>query len=428
MRRRIKAPATLRGEISPPGDKSITHRADIFNSIAEGKARIVNASLSGDCTSTMDCMKALGVRIGSNSETEISVSGCGKKGLSEAGDVLNAGNSGTTTRMLAGLLSAQPFLSVITGDASLRSRPMGRVIHPLKLMGAQIWARKNDTQAPLVIRGGELHGLSYTLPVARAQLKSALLLAGLHAEGQTVLVEPVVSRDHSERMLKAMGAPITARGTSVTISAGTLKAMDLVVPGDISSAAFWLVAGAIHPDARIKVLNTGINPTRDGIIQVLRAMGASLKVENERIVSGEPVADITVESSRLKGIKISGAVIPRVIDELPVVAVAAAAAQGTTTIKDAGELRVKESDRISATVSQLSRLGADIEELPDGMVIHGGKKLRGALCRSHHDHRLAMSLAVAALIAEGETGIDGAEAASISYPAFWQELERLCRQ
>ncbi|MFC1963294.1 3-phosphoshikimate 1-carboxyvinyltransferase [Chloroflexota bacterium] len=425
MKQRINTPRSLEGTVEPPSDKSISHRAVILNSIAEGKAKIINFSYSGDCSATISCLQSLGVRIETSEDDMLIVWGVGKDGLRQAGDVLDTRNSGTAMRLLAGLLAAQPFSSVITGDESLRSRPMDRIIQPLRLMGAQVWGENNDSSAPLVIKGGKLHGIHYTIPVASAQLKSALLLAALFARGETTIIEPVPTRDHTERLLKAMGARIKVDGDCITISPGSLKASDLVIPGDISSAAYWLVAGAIHPRAKLHLPNTGINPTRDGILEVLRLMGASLSVENERVVSGEPVADLLVESSELKGIEIGGSLIPRLIDEIPLIAVAASVAQGTTVIRDAQELRVKESDRISATTSELSKLGAVIEELPDGMIVHGGKILKGAHCNSHQDHRMAMTLGVAALIATGESVIDNAEAANISYPRFWQDLDRL---
>ena len=426
MKQKVSTTRTLSGEIYPPGDKSISHRAIILNSIAQGTARISNFSPAGDCLSTVACLQALGAKIEpGKAPGEYFVQGVGQEGLREAENVLDAGNSGTTMRVLAGLLAAQPMFSVITGDQSLRSRPMYRVIQPLRLMGAQIWGRCDDSRAPLVIKGGQLHGIRYQLPVASAQLKSALLLAALFAQGDTILEEPMPSRDHTERLLKAMGAEIKVTGNAITLSPSRLNAMDLDVPGDISSAAFWLVAGAIHPQAQIRLLNIGVNPTRSGIIDVLHSMGADLIVCNERTVSGEPVADVEVHSSRLIGTEIGGELIPRLIDEIPLIALAASVAQGKTVIRDAQELRVKESDRISSTIKELSNMGAEIDELPDGMIIHGGKKLRGANCDSHQDHRLAMMLGVAGLVAEGETVIDNAEAADISYSTFWRDLERL---
>ncbi len=425
MKQVLKAPHALDGKVSPPGDKSISHRAVILNGIARGDARVSNFAQSADCLATVACMRALGVAIESSKGGGLVVKGVGDNGLKEAEDVLCAENSGTTMRLLAGLLAGQPFLSIITGDRSLRSRPMDRVIQPLRLMGAQIWGRSSDSRAPLVIKGGQLHGIRYTLPVPSAQLKSALLLAALFARGDTVIKEPIASRDHTERMLKAMEAKIKVKGDYITVSPGRLKAVDIIVPGDISSAAFWLVAGAIHSRANIRLSNVGINPTRSGIIDVLNAMGADIAVTNERMVSGEPVADLKVQSSRLSGMEIGGELIPRVIDEIPLIALAASVARGKTVIKDARELRVKESDRISNTAKELLKLGADVQELPDGMIIQGREKLRGAACESHGDHRLAMMLGIAALVAEGETEIDNAEAVNISYPIFWQDLKRL---
>ncbi len=425
MKQVVQAPPALDGKVSPPGDKSISHRAVILNGIARGDSRVSNFAQAADCLATVACMRSLGVAIESSKGGGLVVGGVGDKGLKEADDVLCAENSGTTMRLLAGLLAAQPFFSIITGDRSLRSRPMDRVIQPLRLMGAQIWGRSSDSRAPLVIKGGQLHGIRYTLPVPSAQLKSALLLAALYARGDTIIKEPVASRDHTERMLKAMGAKIEVKGDAITVSPSRLKAIDITVPGDISSAAFWLVAGVIHHRANIRLSNVGINPTRSGIIDVLNAMGANLTVTNERTVSGEPVADLRVQSSQLSGIEISGELIPRVIDEIPLIALAASVAQGKTVIRDAGELRVKETDRISNTAKELLKLGADVQELPDGMVIQGRKKLRGAACESHGDHRLAMMIGVAALVAEGKTEIDNAEAVNISYPRFWQDLKRL---
>ena len=430
MIKEISSCSILRGEVTPPGDKSISHRAAILNSIAEGKSRIVNFSPGADCASTLACLQAVGASIKQVHSTPltIEVHGAGRKGLCEAGDVLDAGNSATTMRLLTGLLAGQPFLSVITGDSSLRSRPMGRVILPLRLMGAKIWGRGRDTLAPLAIKGQELHGLNYSLPVASAQIKSAMLIAGLFApQGKTTVYEPSKSRDHTERLLQAMGVTLAVDDTCVILTPPRAppQSVDVLIPGDLSSAAYWLVLGAIHPDAKIKIKDTGINPTRTGIIDVLLKMGANLKIENQRSAGNEPFADLTIESSELSGIEIGGDLIPRLIDEIPVLAVAACVARGVTTIKDAAELRVKETDRIGRLAKELSRLGATIEELPDGMVIHGGAKLRGAKCSSHHDHRLAMAFGIAGAIAGGKTLIEEAEVAEISYPAFWQHMELL---
>ena len=415
----------LRGEISPPGDKSISHRALLLNSIPKGRAKLENLGPGDDIRSTISCLRAIGVNIREQGDVVI-VSGVGKSGFREPEDVLSAGNSGTTMRLISGLLAAQPFRSVVTGDESLRSRPMGRLIQPLRLMGAEIWGRKNDTLAPLVIKGDKLKGIEYHLPVASAQIKSAILIAALFAQGSTTVVEPAPARDHTERLLRTMGVKMIIDGPTIELIPSVIRSpVDVRIPGDISAAAFWLVAGAIHPDARIRIKGTGLNPTRTGIIEVLLKMGANLKVEGERRSGGEPVADITVESSELTGLKLGGGIIPRIIDELPLVALASAFARGTTTISDAQELRVKESDRIAITVKQLSRLGVDIEELPDGMVVRGGRMLRGAECSSSGDHRLAMTLGTAALMARGETVVHGAEAVNVSYPGFWDDLERV---
>ena len=430
MIKEISSCSILRGEVTPPGDKSISHRAAILNSIAEGKSRIVNFSPGADCASTLACLQAVGASIKQVNSTPltIEVHGAGRKGLCEAEDVLDAGNSATTMRLLTGLLAGQPFLSVITGDSSLRSRPMGRVILPLRLMGAKIWGRGRDTLAPLAIKGQELHGLNYSLPVASAQIKSAMLIAGLFApQGKTTVYEPSKSRDHTERLLQAMGVTLAVDDTCVILTPPRAppQSVDVLIPGDLSSAAYWLVLGAIHPDAKIRIKDTGINPTRTGIIDVLLKMGANLKIENQRSAGNEPFADLTIESSELSGIEIGGDLIPRLIDEIPVLAVAACVARGVTTIKDAAELRVKETDRIGRLAKELSKLGATIEELPDGMVIQGGAKLRGAKCSSHHDHRLAMAFGIAGAIAGGKTLIEEAEVAEISYPAFWQHMELL---
>jgi 3-phosphoshikimate 1-carboxyvinyltransferase len=427
----ISPPKRLVGEIAVPGDKSISHRALILNSLAFGKSKIINLSPGKDCLSTMNCLRALGVQLTKQDgkPAVILINGVGNASLTEAKDVLNAGNSGTTIRLLSGVLSSQPFLSILTGDISLRFRPMKRLIEPLRLMGAEIYGRHDDSLAPLVIRGKQLHGMSYTLPVTSAQIKSAILLAGLFARGDTTIKQLQLSRDHTERLLKRMGAKLEDDNTQISMLPlnTPLTAVDLHVPGDISSAAYWLVAGAIHPNAKIKIVNCGVNPTRTGIIDALSAMGANIRIENQRLEGNEPVADLYIESSRLRAIEISGDLIPRLIDEIPLLAVAGCVAEGRTVIRNANELRVKESDRIASTSQELSRLGARIEELPDGMVIHGGKALLGKEVRSHGDHRLAMSLAIAGLIAEGNTSIRNAHVAEISNPYFWEELNRLTR-
>jgi 3-phosphoshikimate 1-carboxyvinyltransferase len=428
---KIKPAKQLAGQVVVPGDKSICHRAAILGSLASGLSEISNFSPGHDCLSTISCLRSLGVKISrqSGKTSTLYIQGIGRTGLREAQNVLNAGNSATTMRLLSGVLAAHPFLSIISGDTSLRARPMKRLIEPLHLMGAEIYGRSSNSLAPLVIVGGKLRGITYSLPMPSAQIKSAILLAGLFSSGKTVIEQSQISRDHTERFLKQMGAEIDIYEGYISLMPLTkpLTSINLCVPGDISSAAYWMVAGAIHPDARIKILNCGINPTRTGIIDVLLAMGAKLKLENQRLECNEPVADIYIESSQLKAIEIKGNIIPRLIDEIPVLAVAACFARGTTIIKDAGELRVKESDRIATTVGELSHLGARIESLPDGMVIHGSSRLRGNNVRSYSDHRLAMSLAIAGLVANGETTIEKPQIAEISYPAFWEQLKELVK-
>ena len=434
MRQVISPSARLEGVAVPPGDKSISHRALLLNSIARGNAHVSNLCVGDDRTSMLRCLRALGVRIERHSSCSVSqadecfeVHGRGPDGLREPGTVLNAGNSGTTMRLLSGLLAAQPFFSVITGDRSLRKRPMKRIVAPLVKMGASVMGRSEDSLAPLAIRGGGLHGIDYGLPVASAQLKSCILIGGLHAEGQTTVRQPAASRDHTERMMRAMGADLDVDGLSIRVRPSAMSSLDVRVPGDISGAAFWLVAGCCHPNARITVEGVGVNPSRTGVVDVLDSMGARIKVENVRDVGGEPAADLVAESSRLEATEIAGDMIPRVIDELPVLSLAASLARGTTIIRDAQELRIKESDRVRATVEGLSKLGARIEERPDGMIIHGGGSLTGAECHSFGDHRIAMTMGVAGLLARGETAVAGAEAAGVSYPGFWDTLSGLQR-
>jgi 3-phosphoshikimate 1-carboxyvinyltransferase len=427
----IRPPRRLRGTVEVPGDKSISHRAAILNAVAAGPAVVDNFSPADDCLATLDCLRDLGVSWSlENSESgraKLSITGRGLDGLRESSNVLDARNSGTTMRLLTGLLAGRPFLSIITGDESLRSRPMGRVIEPLREMGAQVWGRDGDSLAPLTIKGGPLRGIHHRSPVASAQVKSAVLLAGLQADGETTLEEPVQSRDHTERMLQAMGADLREEENALRLSPlrQDLTPLNLRVPGDMSAAAFWLVAGALHPDAEIHLSGVGMNPTRTGIVTALRQMGADLEVQEERQAGGEPVADIVVRSSRLTGTTVEGEIVVSLIDEVPVLAVAAALARGRTVIRDIGELRVKESDRIAATAQELRKLGARIEEQPDALIIEGVPALSGAACDSRGDHRLAMALAVAGMVAEGETALSGAEAVSISYPNFWEHLTEL---
>ena len=429
MERVVHRPGEIVGCIALPADKSISHRALILNGIARGSAIVTNLSMGGDVLATLRCMRALGVPIKAGSDDanqkRYQVVGVGPFGLKEPVNLLNASNSGTTMRFLMGILSAQPFLSVLSGDKSLRSRPMGRIVTPLKAMGAQIWGRGDDSRAPLAIHGRPLRGIEYDLPVASAQVKSALLLAGLYARGETVLHQPALSRDHTERMLRSMGADLSEDGLTLTIRPGELRAIDMEIPADFSSAACWLVATVCHPRAEVRLPGVGLNPGRIGMLAVLSEMGAHISIEDRREQGNEPVADLVAKSSSLKGVEVGGGLIPTMVDEIPLLAVAACFAEGTTVIRDASELRVKESDRIMATVRGLSRLGASIEERPDGMVIHGTGRLVGAECRSYGDHRLAMALGVAGLLAEGETKVRGAESAAVTYPAFWDDLQKL---
>ncbi len=419
------------GTVSIPGDKSISHRSLMLGAIAEGETVIEGLLLGEDPQSTARCFRQMGAKISPLNSQKVKVKGIGLDKLKEPRGVLNAGNSGTTMRLMLGLLaaSADRFF-VVGGDESLRSRPMSRVVTPLTQMGAEIWGRKGNSLAPLAVRGQKLKAIHYLSPVASAQVKSCVLLAGLLTEGRTTVTEPALSRDHSERMLSAFGAEleVNSKTNSVTITGmPVLKGQNVVVPGDISSAAFWLVAGAIVPGAELLITNVGVNSTRTGILEALEMMSADITRENERIVAGEPVADLRVKHSKLKACKISGEIIPRLIDEIPVLAVAAAFAEGTTKITDAAELRVKESDRLKAMTSELGKMGANISELPDGLEITGGKPLQGAEVDSFTDHRIAMSLAIAALMAKGTTTIERAEAVSISYPQFFQTLQQVIK-
>jgi len=429
MEKRISSPRRLNGSITVPPDKSISHRAAILNAIASGPAVVESFLAAEDCLSTLSCLRSLGVAWSLNENadgsSDLAITGRGLAGLFESADVLDARNSGTTMRLLAGLLAGRPFLSILTGDESLRSRPMARVIEPLRQMGAQVWGREGDMLAPLVIRGGRLRSIHYRSPVASAQVKSALLLAALQAGSETLFEEPVRSRDHTERMLQAMGTDLREEGDVLRLTplAKDLTPLSLRVPGDFSAAAFWLVAAALHPDTDVTLPGVGVNPTRTGLLDVLMEMGADISVSDETLTGGEPVADLRVRSSRLKGVTVEGAQVVRLIDEVPVLAVAAALAQGRTVIRDVAELRLKESDRVKLTVQELRRMGARIDEEGDALVIEGTGKLVGAACDSHGDHRLAMALAVAGIVAEGETIIRDAEATGVSYPRFWQDLE-----
>ena len=428
MERTVRGGARLEATVVPPGDKSISHRAALLNAISDGQAVVTNFCVGDDRSSMLGCLRGLGVEISESVQNGVetfTINGKGMDGLAEPSDYLYSGNSGTTMRLVSGLLAAQPFFSVITGDSSLRRRPMKRILTPLSMMGARVMGRGGGSLAPLAFNGGDLHGIEYQMPVASAQLKSCILIAGLFADGHTSVIQPAESRDHTERMMASMGADVEKNGLRLTVRRPSrpLNALDIQVPCDISGAAFWLVAGAAHPNARITVRGVGINPSRTGVLDVLREMGANIRMENVREVGNEPSADLVAESSDLRGVEISGDIIPRVIDELPVLAVAASRATGQTVIRDAAELRVKESDRISSTVAGLDSLGANIRETDDGMIIEGGSRLAGAEVESYGDHRIAMSMAVAGLIADGATTIGESEAVDVSYPAFWDEME-----
>ncbi|MGS0764917.1 3-phosphoshikimate 1-carboxyvinyltransferase [Syntrophomonas curvata] len=424
----IRKTRGLKGEIRAAADKSISHRAVIFSSLAGGQSVIRNFLQAEDTMSTCRCMRALGAGI-TDTGSELVIDGCGLRGLKEPQGVLDCGNSGTTMRLLTGLLAAQPFFTVLSGDGSLNRRPMRRVIDPLELMGAEIRGRQGGKHPPLAIMGKSLQGIQYELPVASAQVKSAVMLAALNADGVTEIIEPGNSRDHSENMLAAMGAAIEVDEPSIRIRPGKeLGAQDFLVPGDISSAAFFLVAAAIVPGSELKINQIGINPTRAGIIEVMQQMGARIRLENKQIIGGEAIADLIISASPLKAVRIEGEIIPRLIDELPVLAVAMAAADGESVVRGAGELRVKETDRITAVCSELSKMGVAIDEMEDGFTVKGkGAPLKGTQVNSHGDHRIAMSLAVAALIADGDSTINDAGAVSVSFPAFWQLLDTICR-
>ena len=405
----------------------------MLGAIASGETTIEGLLLGEDPRSTAKCFSLMGAQISELNAERVIVRGVGIGNLEEPIEVLDAGNSGTTMRLMLGILASHPGrFYAVTGDSSLRSRPMSRVIKPLQQMGAQIWGRKSNSLAPLGVLGQQLKGIHYHSPIASAQVKSCILLAGLMAEGETTVTEPALSRDHSERMLRAFGAKLSVdpENCSVTVTGGSqLQGQNVIVPGDISSAAFWLVAGAIVPGSELVVENVGINPTRTGILEALEMMGADIQLQNQREAAGEPVADILVRSSsQLRGCTIAGDLIPRLIDEIPILAVAATFASGTTIIRDAAELRVKESDRLAVTATELNRMGAQITELPDGLEITGGTPLTGADVDSYTDHRIAMSLAIAALNASGKTTIHRAEAAAISYPDFTATLQQVCHQ
>lgn len=415
----------IRGEVTIPGDKSISHRAVMFGSLAEGATEITGFLRGADCLSTIDCFRRLGISIEDKDE-RILIHGKGLHGLSAPAQILDAGNSGTTTRLISGILSGQAFETTLTGDASIQKRPMGRIIEPLSQMGASITSLSGNGCAPLRIQGRPLHGIHYTTKVASAQVKSSILLAGLYADTPTSVTEPALSRNHSELMLHFFGADVKSEGTTATIQPEPkLIGQKVQVPGDISSAAYFIAAGCITPDSELLIQNVGTNPTRDGILHVCKMMNANVTLLNENTDSGEPTADLLVRTSSLQGCIIEGDLIPTLIDELPIIAVMACFAEGTTVIRDAAELKVKESDRIAVMTENLTAMGAKVTATDDGMIIEGGHTLHGAVVDSHLDHRIAMSFAVAALNADGETEILGADCVNISYPAFYRDLQKI---
>ena len=419
----IKKISNANGEVTVPGDKSISHRAVMLGSLAKGVSRISGFLKGADCLSTIDCFREMGINIEVDG-TDVTVEGKGLHGLSAPKKQLYTGNSGTTTRLLCGILSGQEFDTSITGDSSICKRPMKRVAEPLSQMGAKI----DGDYCPLTIHGSKLHGVEYQMKVASAQVKTALILAALYAEGETVIHEVEKSRDHTELMLKAMGASLDVDGLTIRVNkTDELIAQDIEVPGDISSAAFFMILGAIMPNSCITIKNVGVNPTRTGIIDVMKAMNTDIEIVNERIATGEPVADIIVRSSNLKGCEISGALIPRLIDEIPVIAVAAVFAEGETVIKDAAELKVKETNRISAVVDEFTKCGIDITETDDGMIIRKSENIKGADFKTYGDHRMAMSLTVLAQLLNGVSTLDDTDCVDVSYPNFFDDFYSLCK-
>ena len=421
----IQNATTLKGEINIPGDKSISHRGIMFGAISRGTTRIKNFLQGADCLSTIDCFRKMGVSI-ENDEDSVTICGRGLHGLIAPQDILDVGNSGTTTRLISGILAGQNFSSELTGDNSICSRPMGRVITPLTQMGADITSKNDNGCAPLLINGLKLKGIHYDSPVASAQVKSCVLLAGLYADSETSVTEPFTSRNHTELMLRQFGANVTTEGTTVTVQPNPdLQGIDIVVPGDISSAAYFIAAALIVPDSEVLIKNVGINPTRDGILRVCKSMGADIAYLNKKESAGEPTADLLVKYSNLEGTVIEGNIIPTLIDEIPIIAILAAVAKGTTIIRNAEELKVKESNRLDIMVTELANMGVDIEGTADGMIIYGGKPLQGIEVDSRLDHRIAMSFAVAGLISETPTTILRSDCVDISYPNFFKDLQSL---
>lgn len=416
----------LEGKITVPGDKSISHRAVMLSSISKGTSRIEGFLRGEDCLRTIACFRGLGIEI-EDKGREIIVHGRGLYGLREPDDVLDAGNSGTTMRLLSGILAGQEFLTIVTGDASLRRRPMARIAVPLREMGAKIEGRSNGNLAPLVIRGGNLKALDYSSPVSSAQVKSAILLAGLYADGDTIVREKIVSRNHTEKMLKSLGANIQVDNGVVTIGKSELYGQNIQVPGDISSAAFFMAAAAAMPGSHLVIEKVGLNPTRTGIIDVLREMGAEVEIDNLLTSGGEEIGDIIVKGRKLKATTITKEIIPRLIDEIPVIAIIAAMAKGTTIITGAEELKVKESNRISSMVTEMKKLGIRVRELPDGMEIEGSNEITGGQVESYGDHRIAMALAIAGLFAKEDVKVENSDCIAVSFPTFEEKLKNIAR-
>lgn len=424
---RVQRAQQISGTVRVPGDKSISHRAVMFGALAEGTTTIEGFLPGADCLSTISCFRRMGIEIEQEGDRVV-VHGKGWYGLQEPSQHLDVGNSGTTIRLMAGILATQPFHSVMEGDESIAKRPMRRVIGPLRQMGAKIDGRKDGEFTPLSIRGGNLAAISYQSPVASAQVKSAILLAGLQASGVTSVSEPQLSRDHTERMLEAFGVKLVRDGLTVSVEGEqTLKGRAIQVPGDISSAAFLIAAVMMVPGSSLVIENVGINPSRTGILDVVKMMGGQIELLNERVVNEEPIADLKVTHSQLNGVEIGGEIIPRLIDEIPVIAAMATQANGRTIIRDAQELKVKETDRIATVVSELSKLGANITPTEDGMIIEGPTPLRGAVIDSLGDHRIGMAMAIAGLAAEGETFVENDEAILVSFPGFPDVLQSICR-
>ena len=417
----------LKGTVCVPGDKSISHRSIILGSICDGTTEVHHFLQGADCLSSIACFRQMGINI-ENTGDIVRIHGKGLHGLSKPLDVLYTGNSGTTTRLMSGILAGQNFDCIINGDSSIQTRPMKRIITPLSMMGASIESLRNNDCAPLHIIGKKLTGIHYDSPVSSAQVKSAILLAGLYADGETSVTEPVLSRNHTELMLRGCGGNVVSQGTTAILHpVNRLEAQKIIVPGDISSAAYFMAAGLIVPGSEICIENVGINPTRDGMIRICQAMGGNITLENIREICGEPVADIIVKHSSLHGTIIEGEIIPTLIDEIPIIAIMASFAEGQTIIRDAAELKVKESDRIAVMTENLTAMGVDITSTDDGMIINGGKTPHGAAIQSHLDHRIAMSFAVAALASDGETKIIGSECVNISYPTFYDDLFKLSK-